>query len=530
MANEATRAAFESSLNSYQARLANIKAEDVQDYARKVAEASNPLEELKTTIGTITTPLALDFLKDGIIHRLGVKGGKASGKNLKDKITNEFSNRLDELRGNVEDQVRGRIDEAGNSVRQVVQDARGQGEAALNDVRARATNAVQDARNAANAVTDQVDDINDGIRGRVQDLGQQAARPAAADEDEPEEDFGFGDEDDEPESVGRALARTQPIETDNIVDSATRSELRDTTNRIQSRFNNLDGQAQARSDAAFKGDEEYKEDPQTLDDLKTNALAREETIRAEEANPDTTFRDPNFQLSEGQTGGINLTNQDDIFNPRLQTQRNPDTFDNPPETELAAPAAEEGAVAQRVAALEQQGAQLRPTQQLPTAAPEPQADIRPAPAAARPAEEDEEEPQGFADVEEDVGRDVGGAAEREGSSLARGVAGAGGELLGEAGNIAQLARGGFTGRNVGQIAKQEAVQRAPDVAEKLFAGAEGAAEGGPETDGMGFLAAGVLGVIGGIAAIFSPHHNEKPPPNYDATAEVAQPTQAVGIR
>jgi len=47
---------------------------------------------------------------------------------------------------------------------------------------------------------------------------------------------------------------------------------------------------------------------------------------------------------------------------------------------------------------------------------------------------------------------------------------------------------------------------------------------------MGFLAAGVLGVIGGIAAIFSPHHNEKPPPNYDATAEVAQPTQAVGIR
>lgn len=576
MASEATRAAFESSLDQYQARLANIKAADVQDYARKIAEAENPIDELKETIGTITTPLALDFLKDGIMHRLGVKGGKSEGKNLKQQLTEEFSNRLDELRGNVEGQVRGRIDEAGNRVRQVVEDARGQGQAALDDVRARATNAVQDARNAANAVRDQVDDVNEGIRGRVQDLGQQAARPEAdeevrgfeeQDEDEPEEeDFGFDDDDDEPEPAapapaaaeaeefegfGRAAARTQPIETDNIVDATSRAELRDATNRIQSRFNNLDGRAQARSDAAFRGDEEYKAEPQTLDDLKTNALVREETVRAEEDNPDTTFRDPNFQLNEGETG-LRVTNPDDIFNPRLQTQRNPERFDNPPEEptrvapEPAAPtipaadeefegfgdAAEDtgGAVAQRVAALEAQGAQLRPTQQLPTPAAQPRtvAQEQQAPRAARP----EEEPRGFGE-EEDVGREVGGQVEREAEGgIGRDILGAGGEALGEAGNIAQLARGGLTGRNIGRVARQEAEQRAPDVAEKLFGAAEGAAEGGAETDGLGFLAAGVLGIIGGIASIFSPHHKDlKPPPNYgDATAEVAQPTQAVGIR
>jgi hypothetical protein len=128
-------------------------------------------------------------------------------------------------------------------------------------------------------------------------------------------------------------ARSQPDEIDNIADVENESDLTPIQNRIQARFNNLDGEAQARSDATMRGDAEYTENPTSLEDQATNTMLRDEAVRQEEQNPDTTFRDPNLQLNDGEEGTARLTNQGDIFADRLDTQRNPASFDNPDEFE-----------------------------------------------------------------------------------------------------------------------------------------------------------------------------------------------------
>lgn len=130
-----------------------------------------------------------------------------------------------------------------------------------------------------------------------------------------------------------APARTQPEELDNIADVNSAEDLTPIQNRVQARFNNLDGRAQARSDATMRGDPEYTENPTSLEDQATNTMLRDEAVRQEEANPDTTFKDPDLQLNEGEQGTARLTNESDIFNPRLGTTRNQASFNNPPEVE-----------------------------------------------------------------------------------------------------------------------------------------------------------------------------------------------------
>lgn len=130
-----------------------------------------------------------------------------------------------------------------------------------------------------------------------------------------------------------APARTQPEEIDNIADVNSAEDLTPIQNRVQARFNNLDGEAQARSDATMRSDPEYTENPTSLEDQATNTMLRDEAVRGEEANPDTTFKDPSLQLEPNEEGGTRLTNADDIFADRLGTTRNPSSFDNPPEVE-----------------------------------------------------------------------------------------------------------------------------------------------------------------------------------------------------
>ena len=61
----------------------------------------------------------------------------------------------------------------------------------------------------------------------------------------------------------------------------------------------------------------------------------------------------------------------------------------------------------------------------------------------------------------------------------------------------------------------------------LFASAEAAASAGPESGGIGFLVAGVLGLAGVFASIFAPHHHKAPPPV--SAPNLAIPVQAIGI-
>ena len=284
-----------------------------------------------------------------------------------------------------------------------------------------------------------------------------------------------------------APARTQPEKTDNIDAAGSQEDLISPANRIQARYNNLDGAAQRRSNEAYEADPDHTPAGQgsgpngvrTLDETKTNIGVREKTIEKEEQNSDTTFKDPNQQIE------ANADIQDPAGGARLRAVRNPDTFEREAEPDEPAPSS----VQQRIAQIEQQGDELRPTQQLPTGQrQEPQ------------REDEDEEPEGFGQAEEEDERT--GAPDDD-------------EVVEGFGDDADAAA--ETGASAGRGA----------LGAELESDAAIAAASGAETGGLGFIAAGVLGIGAALASIFAPHHDPKPP---TPLTNVSAPTQTVGLR
>ena len=347
----ADRAGFENAISEYRNRLSNIKADELQAYAKRVAESDKPLEELKSVVGEITSPLALDFLKEGIMHHMGVasaqikKGGAAFRKDLE----KQFNDRLTQLKG----KAQGILDEQRGRLQAALDEAKGRAQGTLDQARGNATEAFANARDQANALNPTNTNLN-ATNDEQGDTAQQRVpededeEPTGfEDEDEDEEPTGFEDEDEdedeEPTGFGdepqgdpmNAPARTQPEETDNIDAAESQEDLISSANRIQARYNNLDGAAQRRSDEAYEADPDHTPAGQgsgpngvrTLDETKTNIGVREETIEKEEQNPDTTFKDPNQQIE------ANADISDPAGGARVRAVRNPDTFEREAEPE-----------------------------------------------------------------------------------------------------------------------------------------------------------------------------------------------------
>jgi hypothetical protein len=90
---------FESQLDSYRNRIGAVKAEQAMAWAKKIAEAENPAEAAREAVAEIGTPLALDFLREGIMHYAGVASAQIRNKlaNLDPKFKEIFKGRMDEL-------------------------------------------------------------------------------------------------------------------------------------------------------------------------------------------------------------------------------------------------------------------------------------------------------------------------------------------------------------------------------------------------------------------------------------------------
>ena len=134
-----------------------------------------------------------------------------------------------------------------------------------------------------------------------------------------------------------SLARNQPSETENLnklkIKDLNKEDqpLKDVENRVTTRYNNLDGNAQRRSDEIF---DETKKGPanieeQTMNERKFNVKLRNRTVNDEEINPETTFKKPDLQIEPNQ----NISPDDDVLG-RVSRLRNQDTFDNPAEKEI----------------------------------------------------------------------------------------------------------------------------------------------------------------------------------------------------
>ena len=138
-----------------------------------------------------------------------------------------------------------------------------------------------------------------------------------------------------------APARDQLDDVPDINQASNGEEMIGPLNRQIARYNNLDGRAQNRVNQKVKDDLEPRTEPDIdvkdlpedhpdLDVIRNNFTARNQAIREEEQNPETTFKDPEFQANPADDG--NYINKADPANPARPT-KNPEEFDNPAEEE-----------------------------------------------------------------------------------------------------------------------------------------------------------------------------------------------------
>ena len=101
--SQQSRSDFEQSLEEYQNRLSNIKT--LANSAQRVVESNKPLEELKTVMGEIGNPLAVDFLREGVLHHMGVASAqiKKQGNQLRTGIQEQARDRINQLSGKDDD-------------------------------------------------------------------------------------------------------------------------------------------------------------------------------------------------------------------------------------------------------------------------------------------------------------------------------------------------------------------------------------------------------------------------------------------
>ena len=522
------RAGFENAINDYQNRLSSIKQDELQSYAKRVAESDKPLEELKSVVGEVTSPLALDFLKEGIMHHMGVASAqiKKGGAALRKDLEQQFNDRLSQLKTKAQgvlDEQRGRLQGALDEARGRAQGAVDQARGAVDQARGNATEAFANARDQANALNPTNtnpnatnDEQGNSAQQRVADDDEEDEEETTGfgdddeededeeptgfgdddEEDEDEEPTGFGDdedededeEDEEPTGFGEDEDEALPESVD--VDSLqTEQDLRDARDAVKDRYNNLTDEAQQRVTSKYKEDDgvvrkgegEGEDGELGLDDYKINLGTMQEAVEDEEKAGNIKPSEPTAQVDD---------EDDELPDANAPTQA-ADEDDEEPAGFGDEEDEEEGSVQQRISQINQDGDQLRANQQLPTG-------------RAQPGGDDDQ--TGGPSNEDDEGGDEGeGGDDDEGGP--RG-AGDDDEVVEGFGDDADAAAETGLGAGLGEDAA-------------IAAGT------GAETGGLGFLVAGVLGIAATLGTIFAPHKTPSAPP---IVAQASAPTQTVGLK
>ncbi len=156
-------AQYENLLDSYKNRISNIKASELADSARKIAESEDPKEAARQMVAEITTPLSLDFLKEGIMHRMGVASAQTGGLgqsktgklSLKKELNGIFDRKMKQLVDKARGKARDVAADAQNKLKDTVDQARGKAEETIQAGKDQVTNTVGAARDAVNATANE---------------------------------------------------------------------------------------------------------------------------------------------------------------------------------------------------------------------------------------------------------------------------------------------------------------------------------------------------------------------------------------
>ena len=499
-----TPSTFEQSLNDYRERLSNVKSEEVADLAKRIAESDEPLEELKQVVGEVTTPLALDFLKEGIMHRMGVSSAQIVGKNgkieLKQALEKEFNKRL----GQLKDKAKGAIEDAQQKAKDAISAAKESAKSTANDAQASARAAVSDAQKQASDIVAEgqrkaaqaVSDAQDQASATVQSAKDAATDAKVAARNTLRQANSAEDAD----AARKGFKAPEDQELDTRINSLPNLE---DSQEVSTEANSINRALQNKFNQAFPADD--PERAQALENFKSS-------FRDEYDGPTPEFEANKVTNFDAEDAADFLNYKADMYNDAIGRKvagiKQPDgydgdgmpKFDEPtaPTTSAApAPSADDtlfpkadvgeddpfaGPVSQRIAQAEAQQVQLRAGQQLPTAgqgAPKPSADTTVQP------------------------EDVPKLPTPPKPSAAEGLEGAeGGEEAATGAAAAAGAEGGIEGTEAALIASA------------------------PETGGLGALAAGIVGIGAALASIFGGHKEMPKAPQ----PQLAQSLSAVGIR
>ena len=167
---------FDQQLDSYRNRLSAIKQEEALNWAKKIAESEQPIEALKQAVAEIATPLALDFLREGIMHYAGVASARIGNKlkGLDPKFQEIFKGRMDEL-------VKLKDMTPEQRKKWIADEVKSRRDARLAAAKEKADSLRQEAGDAANRVANQARKAARGGAEREEDGsggGREQAQPA----------------------------------------------------------------------------------------------------------------------------------------------------------------------------------------------------------------------------------------------------------------------------------------------------------------------------------------------------------------
>lgn len=492
MSTRGEQSSFDSALEGYKSRLQNIKASDAVDIARKIAQSDDPVAEAREAVGAIVTPLGVDMLKDGIMHKLGMKGGLK--KVLRERINQVIEGRKQQLE-TMKKQLQDAKDRADKLQRDAQERARGSQDQPQGDEEGTGDSAGDQGGDGQGPQPDDPE-ARDPTQTDVADQGDQAAGDA--------QDAG-GVPDDLPE----------PIDIDGMQSA---QDVRNASNALKQRFNNLTPEAQDRVTQKFADDDGVVRSGEgsaengrlTLDDYKINSGTMQDNIAAEEkagnikpqaddaaqGNPADVDANagPSAEVNQSVDRGSSMLREPVSARPNAAQDQ---ILDADPETEdvLAQGGNALRDVNQGIGGAVRRLATRLQARLQASSVPNQAGDGQVPGLRAQTSQGADQHPAG--DEDPPVAEDEPAAPEPPaGGGDAPGAgAGAGEEIGTEAGTEAAVAgtEGGIEGVEAGLLASA------------------------PETGGLGAIAAGIVGIGAALASIFAPHHEKKamppPPPN-----------------
>ena len=140
---------YEENIQSYRDNMTSLIGNQFANSAQKIAEGDELGNQAREATAQIVGPLALDMLREGIMHKAGVASARIGGKTVRAQINEALKAKYQELSDRATNAARGKIQDVVDQVRGTVASASEEGQEALTSAVGTARDVVQSTSNRA---------------------------------------------------------------------------------------------------------------------------------------------------------------------------------------------------------------------------------------------------------------------------------------------------------------------------------------------------------------------------------------------